>query len=223
MLLAIETSDRLCGACVLDESTGGIVATKTIDIGKGHAELLMGVIEDVLRQGDLAYANLTKIAVCVGPGSFTGIRVGVSAALGFSIALDIPVLGVTSLQGLALEHTAAASDILCLIDAHRGDVYAQSFSAKGLPLNAPAQISLDEFANMPALQSSLLCGSGVVVLQALFPDLNLPNIDRALLSKVESIAQAASDAAMCVEPKPLYLRRPDAKPQESYTLARALR
>lgn len=223
MLLAIETSDRLCGACVLDESTGGIVATKTIDIGKGHAELLMGVIEDVLRQGDMAYADLTKIAVCVGPGSFTGIRVGVSAAIGFSIALDIPVVGVTSLQGLALEHTVASTGILCIIDAHRGDVYAQLFSASGLPLNAPVQISLDEIAKMPALESRLLCGSGVVVLQTSYPDLNLPHIHNSVSPAVECIALAASNVAMCVEPKPLYLRRPDAKPQESYTLARALR
>lgn len=223
MLLAIETSDRLCGACLLDERTDSIVATKTIDIGKGHAELLMGVIEDALKQAVLTYADLTKIAVCVGPGSFTGIRVGVSAAIGFSIALDIPVAGVTSLQALAARCHDAPSQILSLIDAHRGDVYAQSFSPAGLPLDAPAQISLDEIAKMPALQSSLLCGSGVAVLQATYPELNLPNIYDATLPAVEDVARAAGKAAMCVPAKPLYLRRPDAKPQESYTLARALR
>jgi tRNA threonylcarbamoyladenosine biosynthesis protein TsaB len=223
MLLAIETSDRLCGACVLDERTGDIVATKTIDIGKGHAELLMGVIEDVLMQADLKYKDLTKIAVCVGPGSFTGIRVGVSAAIGFSIALNIPVVGVSSLQALAVGHSESASDILCLIDAHRGDVYAQSFSSSGLSLNAPVQISLDEIAKMGSLQSSRLCGSGVAILQTSHPMSNLQPIHDVVLPNVERLAQAGTIAAMCVEPKPLYLRRPDAKPQESYTLARALR
>ncbi len=223
MLLAIETSDRLCGACVLDESNSNIVATKTIDIGKGHAELLMGVIGDALMQADLQYKDLTKIAVCVGPGSFTGIRVGVSAAIGFSIALNIPVVGVTSLQALAIGQADITSDILCLIDAHRGDVYAQSFSPAGLPIDAPAQISLDEIAKMPALKTSLVCGSGVAALQASYPVLILPTLHEVQMPKVECIAQAAAHVSMCVEPKPLYLRRPDAKPQESYTLARALR
>ena len=223
MLLAIETSNQLCGACLFDRDTSGTIASKTIDIGKGHAELLMGVISDVLGQAHTDYAKLTSIAVCAGPGSFTGIRVGVSAAIGFSVALDVPVVGVTSLQALAFERVNTSTEILCLIDAHRGDVYAQLFSADGKPLDAPRQIALDDIAMMPSLQTKLLCGSGFSMLQAAHPELKLQVTGGSNLPAVESIARASMNVAMCVAAKPLYLRRPDAKPQESYTLARALR
>jgi tRNA threonylcarbamoyladenosine biosynthesis protein TsaB len=223
MLLAIESSDRLCGACLLDPDTGGIVAAKTIDIGKGHAELLMGVVNEALKQADLTYAGLSSVAVCVGPGSFTGIRVGVSAAIGFGVALNIPVSGVTSLQALAMQHLASGAEMLCLIDAHRGDVYAQTFSSGGLPVDAPRQIALDQIVQMPAIDSKLLCGSGAILLNAAHPELNITMGNGTHLPAVESVAAAALNPAFCVSAKPLYLRRPDAKPQESYTIARALR
>ncbi|MGL4490117.1 MAG: tRNA (adenosine(37)-N6)-threonylcarbamoyltransferase complex dimerization subunit type 1 TsaB, partial [Rhizobiaceae bacterium] len=223
MLLAIESSDRLCGACLLDTGNGSIVASKTIDIGKGHAELLMGVIDEVLAQAQAVYADLTSVAVCVGPGSFTGIRVGVSAAIGFGVALNIPVIGVTSLQALAVDAQSAGREALCLIDAHRGDVYAQSFSAQGTPLDAARQIALGEIAVMPSLQSKLLCGSGVAALKAAHPELDVQSFSGSPLPTVEGVARASQSLEMRVAAKPLYLRRPDAKPQESYTLARALR
>ncbi len=223
MLLAIESSDRLCGACVLDPDTGDIVASKTIDIGKGHAELLMGVIEELLAKAECTYANFKSIAACVGPGSFTGIRVGVSAAIGFSVALNIPVAGVTSLQALAMPHLANGGKILALIDAHRGDVYGQSFSSDGLPLDEPRQIALEQVAEMNLAQFGILCGSGALLLQAAYPALNLALSAESNMPAVDSIAIAALNPAFCVAAKPLYLRRPDAKPQESYTIARALR
>ncbi len=223
MLLAIESSDRLCGACLFDTGAQRVVAAKTIDIGKGHAELLMGVIDDVLAVATVGYADLTSVAVCVGPGSFTGIRVGVSAAIGFGVALNIPVVGVTSLQALAVEHIGKSSEILCLIDAHRGDVYAQTFSKGGIPLDQPRQISLENVAQLPSLKSKLCCGSGVALLHAAHPEFGLRIAERSSLPTVESVGRAAQNADFRVPAKPLYLRRPDAKPQESYTIARALR
>jgi tRNA threonylcarbamoyl adenosine modification protein YeaZ len=223
MLLAIESSDRLCGACLFDVGARRVVAAKTIDIGKGHAELLMGVIDEVLAEAKASYADLASIAVCVGPGSFTGIRVGVSAAIGFGVALNIPVIGVTSLQALAVERIGKSSEILCLIDAHRGDVYAQSFSKEGVPLDQPRQISLENIAPLPSLKSKLCCGSGVALLQAVHPELGLRIAEGSSLPTVEGVARAAQNADMHVTAKPLYLRKPDAKPQESYTIARALR
>jgi tRNA threonylcarbamoyladenosine biosynthesis protein TsaB len=223
MLLAIESSDRLCGVCVLNQTTGRIIASKTLDIGKGHAELLMGVVSDVLQETKLDYLSLTSIAVCVGPGSFTGIRVGVAAAIGFGIALNIPVIGITSLQALGIAQRNDKREILCLIDAHRGDVYAQAFSPQGFPLDLPRQIAVDEVAQMQSLQSKVLCGSGVAIVQAAHPQLNVHPASGTNLAAVESIALAARNAAMTVDAKPLYLRRPDAKPQEAYTLARSIR
>jgi tRNA threonylcarbamoyladenosine biosynthesis protein TsaB len=225
MLIAIESSDRLCAACLYDGEEHAVLASKTIDIGKGHAELLMGLIGDVLDIAHARYADLSAAAVCVGPGSFTGIRVGVAAAIGFGIALKIPVTGVTSLQALAFAAAASAKGrpILSLIDAHRGDVYAQSFDGTGLPLDAPRQIALAEIDVAHNIETKLICGSGAALLQDAYPDLHLHIAENCALPDVDALARASLNPLMVVPAKPLYLRRPDAKPQESYTMARALR
>lgn len=225
MLLALESSDRLCAACLIDEATGAIAASKTIDIGRGHAEKMMGLISEVLDAANADYKALTGLAACVGPGSFTGIRVGLATATGLSIALDLNVRGVTSLQALAL--VAAASSrgraILALVDAHRGDVYAQMFASDGAPLDAARQISLAEAGRLAAAANLVCAGSGVAVLKAADPDLVMEFIDGIELPDVDHVARAALNPSMTVAAKPLYLRRPDAKPQEAYTIARALR
>lgn len=216
MLLALETSDTNCAACLLNEASGAVLSSATLDLGRGHAEKLMGMIADVLKQAAADYAHLTRIAVCVGPGSFTGIRVALATATGLSIALGIPVTGVTALQGLALQALpkAGGKPVLSLIDAHRGDVFAQMFSPDALPLDQPRQIPVAEVVALVASANCHLCGSGAPLVGAA-TDLALPGVD--------AVARAALNPAMSVAAKPLYLRRPDAKPQESYTLARALR
>lgn len=216
MLLALETSDRNCAACLLDEASGVIVSSKTLDLGRGHAEKMMGVIADVLEEAGKDYASLTRLAVCVGSGSFTGIRVALATATGLSVALGIPVIGVTAFQGLAVEAApdSGGKPILTVIDAHRGDVYAQSFSGKAIPADIPRQIPVAEAQAMTASGTFHICGSGAALVGA--------QTD-ILLTDVDAIARAATNPAMTVPAKPLYLRKPDAKPQESYTQARALR
>lgn len=225
MLLVLETSDRLCAACLYDSAKHEVLASKTIDIGRGHAELLMGVIDEVLAGADAKFSQLTGVAACIGPGSFTGIRVGVSAAIGFSIALNIQKVGITSLQALAVQaaHSAGSKDILVLVDAHRGDVYAQHFSAKAEALNVAAQISLVDLVAQTDFSHVTLCGSGVAVLQVFSPATTINSQSGITYLSVEAVALAASNPAFQLPVKPLYLRRPDAKPQASYTIARAAR
>ncbi len=225
MLLALETSDRLCAACLYDSAKRQVLSAKTNEIGRGHAELLMGVIEEVLASADTKFSQLTGIAACIGPGSFTGIRVGVSAAIGFSIALKIPKIGITSLQALAMQATqkAGAKDILVLVDAHRGDVYAQRFSAMGEALNVAAQISLADLVDQTDFTGVTLCGTGLAVLQMFSPATVIAAVPEVIYPSVEAIALAATNPAFQLSVKPLYLRRPDAKPQVSYTIARAAR
>ena len=225
MLLALETSDRLCAACLYDSAKHEVLAAKTIDIGRGHAELLMGVIDEVLAGAGAKFSQLTSIAACIGPGSFTGIRVGVSAAIGFSIALTIPKLGITSLQALALQAVQGTGpkEILAIIDAHRGDVYAQRFSASGMVLNDAAQISVADLVAQTDFNDVTLSGSGVAALQAFSPSTLIKPFNEITYPSVEFIALAASNPAFQLPVKPLYLRRPDAKPQASYIIARASR
>ncbi len=102
-LLALDTAANLCSVAILDVETGILMAEVSEDIGKGHAERLMAVIEQVMEQSKIAIANIGKIAVSVGPGSFTGVRVGVSTARGFALALKCPVVGISTLQALAYD------------------------------------------------------------------------------------------------------------------------
>jgi tRNA threonylcarbamoyladenosine biosynthesis protein TsaB len=225
MLLALETSDRLCAACLYDEATRELLTSEILDIGRGHAELLMGVIDTVLARSGVKFSQLTSVATCIGPGSFTGIRVGVSAAIGFSIALGIPKIGITSLQALATQaaQTADSKDLLVLIDAHRGDVYAQRFSSNGEALTVATQISVADLVQQVDFSDVTLCGSGVAALRTLHPTAAFNSLSELVYPVVESIALAASNPALQLPVKPLYLRRPDAKPQASYTIARAAR
>jgi tRNA threonylcarbamoyladenosine biosynthesis protein TsaB len=220
MLLALETSDRLCAACLVDPASKAVVSSVTLDLGRGHAEKMMDVIADVLAKAGKDYAALSGLSVCVGPGSFTGIRVALATATGLSVALGIPVIGVTALQALALQALAKAGGkpILSVIDAHRGDVFVQSFSYDALPADEPRQIPIEAAAKLAVAADLFVCGSGAPLLAG-----NSPAVSHDALPNVDAVAHAALNPAMSVAAKPLYLRRPDAKPQESYTQARALR
>ena len=215
MLLALETSDRNCAVAIANPATGTLVASVTEDIGRGHAERLMGMIETALRKAPITYKDLTSVVVCVGPGSFTGIRVSLATATGLSIALGIPIFGVTALQALALDAAASGKNTAAVIDAHRGDVFLQMFNGDGEKLDEARQISIERAKQ--ETQDAILTGNG----SQLLCDGHV--VSQTGMPPVEAIARAALDRRFTVEPKPLYLRRPDAKPQEAYTERRALR
>src|SRR5690606_26362793 len=107
MILVIDTSAALCAACVFDPDSGQELGRSVLDLGKGHAEHMIAVIDDALAEAKLGYSNLSKIAVSVGPGSFTGVRVGVAAARGLALALKVPAVGVTTSEALGAETRAA--------------------------------------------------------------------------------------------------------------------
>ena len=100
-VLAIDTALEACSAAVLDTEQGAIVASETRSMVRGHAEALMPLVADVMRKAQLDFAELDRIAVTVGPGSFTGLRVGIAAARGIGVAAMKPVVGLTTLASLA--------------------------------------------------------------------------------------------------------------------------
>src|SRR5690606_26839604 len=105
-LLAIDTAANLCAACVFDTDAGEL-GRAVLDLGKGHAEHLIGVIDDALKAAGTAYDDLDAIAVSVGPGSFTGVRVGVATTRGLELALKVPAVGVSTLEALEYERRDA--------------------------------------------------------------------------------------------------------------------
>ena len=92
-VLAIDTALAACAAAVLD-TDHGILASETLPMLRGHAEALIPLIARVMKRSDMIFRDLGRIAVTTGPGSFTGVRVGLAAARGFGVATGVPVVGV---------------------------------------------------------------------------------------------------------------------------------
>ncbi|MBU2402181.1 MAG: tRNA (adenosine(37)-N6)-threonylcarbamoyltransferase complex dimerization subunit type 1 TsaB, partial [Alphaproteobacteria bacterium] len=102
-LLAIDTASVICAACVYDTVARQEDGRAVLDLGKGHAEHLMAVVGNAMQRAKITFPELDAVAVSIGPGSFTGVRVGVAAARGLAMALKVPAIGVTTLEALAAE------------------------------------------------------------------------------------------------------------------------
>lgn len=223
ILLSIDTVAQYCAACILDTTEGRELGRKVVDLGRGHAERLIGVIDEALAEAGMEYHRLEAIAVNIGPGSFTGVRVGVSAARGFALALGIPAIGVSALEALAQESVdeAAEGPILAAIDAHRGEVYVQRFDASGKAMSEPSAISLAD-AEIAARSAAIVAGSAAGAMRELAGSgavwrtaSTLATADITVTARI-----AGRKGANGERPKPLYLRAPDAKPQSGAALPR---
>jgi tRNA threonylcarbamoyladenosine biosynthesis protein TsaB len=223
-LLAIDTAANLCAACVLDTESGHELGRVVRDIGKGHAEQLMGVIEETLRVSSIDYAGLGRIAVATGPGSFTGVRVGVSTARGLALALKIPATGVTTLDAIAEETRRGfpRRSVMVGIDARREELYVAAYDEFGKILFAPAVIELRRAADLARKYRPVLAGSAAgMITEAAAPE----TFDVGSLAATADIGSYARLAATGdpdgKKPKPVYLREPDAKPQAGLILRRS--
>lgn len=221
-LLAIDTAASLCAASLLDTETDRELGRAVVELGKGHAEHLMGVIAEALDAAVLGYADLGMVAVCVGPGSFTGVRVGVSAARGLALALKVPVVGVSSIEALAAETRADHPDaeILVLLDAGRGGIYAARYGAAGEERQPPVLLTLAEAASMAGEGTAVLAGSGADAVRTA-AGLERDVVSRAATADIASYARLAARRGLPGRPaSPLYLRGADAKPQTGFALPR---
>lgn len=222
ILLAVDTSAHLCAACLYDTAGHAVPAQAQEDIGRGHAERLFPVIDRVLAQSGHSFDQLERLAVCVGPGSFTGVRVGVAAMRGLALALDIPLLGISVFD--ALVRTAdTAQPVLATIDARRGEVYAQLFDTGGIAAGSPRVMSPQDAAALAQRSGAALMGSGVAAIKPFYPagpDAPVVLSETAPADLI-SLAQAAAEREPGPQqPVPLYLRAPDAKPQSGFALPR---
>ena len=221
-LLAIDTAANLCAVCVFDADAGE-VARAVRDIGKGHAEILMDVISEALARGKGDFAGLGAVAVSIGPGSFTGVRVGVSVARGLALALKIPAAGVSTLEALAFEARELTGDkpVLTVIDGGRDGIYAAIYDSFGKIAYAPLVAQLDKIAELAVGGVTVLAGSAArrvaekVPSQRFLFGPQLPTADVATYAKVALANGFTGD-----KPRPLYLRAPDARPQTHLSLAR---
>lgn len=124
-ILAIDTATQVSSVAVLKE--GRLLAELTMQGKLTHSETLLPHIEQVLKMAAVAKEELTGIAVSNGPGSFTGLRIGLAAAKAMSYVLGIPLVGVSTLQALAYQLPAPGIRVMCLLDAQKGNAYVESY------------------------------------------------------------------------------------------------
>jgi len=216
VILAIDSATTGCSVCVVRGAD--VLARAAQEMARGQAEVLIPMVQEVLAQADLCAQDLNAIAVTNGPGAFTGLRIGLAAARGLALALNLPCVGVTTLEVLAWAtppNERAGRLILACVESKRADIYVQIFSSELTPLSnalaadGPAvqglfagdeKVLLVGDAAGRAQEMLASCGVDVVMSQAA----GLP--DAALIAH---LAEPRIDGA--VTPQPLYLRPPDAK------------
>jgi len=128
-ILAIETSTMLGGVAIADEK--GLIAETRLNVKSTHSERLMATIDEQLRQSEMALADIDVFAVASGPGSFTGLRIGLSAAKGLCFATGRPLVMVPTLEAFARSFPFSKHPVCVMLDAHRGEVYAAVFTWNG--------------------------------------------------------------------------------------------
>src|ERR1700733_5270552 len=146
LILAIDTALDACSAGILDTDAGKLIAHESLPMKRGHAEALMPLIARVMKASGIPFAALDRIAVTTGPGSFTGLRVGLSAARGIALAAGKPAVGVTTLTAYAAPVVSENGEqpVISAIDARHDHVYFQVVSGNGSSLVWPQLASIEE-------------------------------------------------------------------------------
>ncbi len=218
-ILAIDTALPAVSACVLDAAAEAPEAIETIPMERGHAEALMPLLDRVLARVDGSFAALGRVAVTVGPGSFTGLRVGIAAARAIGLACNIPVVGVSTLAALAapliLEQKPGL--VVAAIDARRGNVFFAAFGPIGRAVVAPRLATAREAIRALGAGPVRLAGSGARLLaieaaaHGTIAEIarETPGVDIAFVAKLGLLADPKF-----TPPRPLYLATPSAKAPE---------
>lgn len=220
-LLAIDTALEACSVGV---ATGRATILRSEDVGRGHQERLFGMIAAAMAEAGIAFAELERIAVTVGPGSFTGIRVGVAAARGFALVTHAPAVGITTLAVHA-ESAApqlAGRSLIAAIVARGDTLYGQLFAPDLTPRGEPRAAPAADFAAEARASDAMLAGSGAEVIATVLGDEAADRIiHRRSAPDIAALVRLARKAPLSdAPPKPLYLRPPDARPKHDVAVAR---
>ncbi|MEA2857545.1 MAG: tRNA threonylcarbamoyladenosine biosynthesis protein TsaB [Methylobacteriaceae bacterium] len=225
-ILAIDTALPACSACVLDSDAEEPVSSETLPMARGHAEALLPLIERVIAHADGGFQSLDRVAVTVGPGSFTGIRVGLSAARAIGVARRIPVAGVSTLAALAAPLILEGDDgvVVAAIDALHGSVYVIGYGPGGRTMLSPRHSPVRDAVRALGAGPLRITGSGapMLAIEAWSMGLKAEVVgDRSApdIAYVARLGLAADPAS--APPRPLYLKAPDAKPQQAPLIERA--
>ena len=210
---------------MLDTERAGVAAHESLPMARGHAEALIPLIARMLDRAGFTFSEIDRIAVTTGPGSFTGLRVGISAARGIALAAGKPAVGLSTLAAFAAPLIAADDTlpVVAAIDARHDHVYLQVFGPGGRTLVAPRIVPLREATRVSATGAPRLIGTAAKMLAAAWPagERAPTSVEQRQAPDIDWVARLGAAAVEAASPpKPFYLRAPDAQPQNAAQLAR---
>ena len=222
-LLGFDTATPACSAALW--ARGEVAACRRTETGSRHAEALVPMLREVAHEGGIALAAVDRFAVTVGPGSFTGIRIGLATARGLALALKRPLIGLSTLEVLAAGVPAAERDgaVLAVLDAGRGRLYVQLFDRSLSAILEPQAVGAEALPDLVAEAKAggplIVAGTGqAVALAALTPVLDArpascsPTPDARVLVR-RAAARAETGGSKDTAVRPLYLREAGARPR----------
>lgn len=225
LILALDTALDACSVGVLDTVASKLIAHRSLPMVRGHAEALMPLIDEVMKRSRVGFSDLDRIAVTTGPGSFTGLRVGLSAARGIALATGKPAVGVTTLTAYAAAviSESGKNPVISAIDARHDHVYVQVVSGNGASLIRPKLLPIEKVLEASRYGTPILVGNAAKLIAERWP-VEVPPVavdpkpapDIAWIGWLGAAVNPASAPA-----RPFYLRAPDAKPQASTAFPRA--
>ncbi|MFL5298169.1 MAG: tRNA (adenosine(37)-N6)-threonylcarbamoyltransferase complex dimerization subunit type 1 TsaB [Phenylobacterium sp.] len=205
LVLGLDTCLAACSVAVMED--GRVLGHAREEMARGHQERLAPMTREVMADAGLPFERLDRIGVTVGPGSFTGLRVGIAFAKGLALALDRPAVGIGTLEAMAASRSGL---VFPAVDARRGQLYLQAFE-DGRALMAPdavtAETAAARIAELAMGRPFTLVGSGASLLAGFSPSAQVVEAPGADARDVARLAAAREPAPL----KPLYLRAPDAK------------
>jgi tRNA threonylcarbamoyladenosine biosynthesis protein TsaB len=212
-LLAVDTALGACSCAIVDDAR--VLAHRFEIMERGHAERLAPMVDEAMRETGLAFAELDRLAVTTGPGTFTGQRVGLAFARGLRVALKIPLTGITTLEAMATAAIAetAAEFGVAIHDAKRNEVYFELLREDETLIPSTIAVFEDALAAISGVtHNAKLAFAGTAAEaaaikyqgEALLAPIRQP--DALWVARIALTREASGEA-----PKPLYLRPPDAK------------
>ena len=223
-VLALDTSCAAASVAIYDAATHETLACETREMAHGHAEALAPMVERALMDLDGGVATISRLAVCIGPGSFTGIRIGLAMARAMGLALGAPVVGISTLAAFAspLLVNTAPGVIVSTIDARHNQVYLQLFELNGRPLFAPRVAKLRDAARLIGGGPARICGNAA---RLLGEEAERAGVEVELFEAICPDIVAVAQLGAVLDPqtaqaRPLYIKPPDAQPSEGYAVPR---
>ncbi|MFA5591892.1 MAG: tRNA (adenosine(37)-N6)-threonylcarbamoyltransferase complex dimerization subunit type 1 TsaB [Micavibrio sp.] len=200
--------DSALGGCVAAVLCGEAAFQRSLETQREQAAKLIPLVQELMGEAAMGFGDLDLIVTTIGPGSFTGLRIGLSAARALGLALDCPVQGVTTFEAMARAAVPEAADALVIFETKRSDYYVQAFDAAKTPATEPCCLEQDALEALAASGKFILCGDGLPRFNGGKVGRVRRLLDPVILAHVgrERFLAGGGKAA---SPEPLYLRGAD--------------